>query len=88
MKLRLRRQDIIYAINFYNENLVVQYGPRALTYARKELINIGFEKLRTNKQKFEKTNVWYAPFYVRFEDNGAYTVDIDENDKRILIMDW
>jgi hypothetical protein len=88
MKLRLRRQDLINAINFYNEQLAHRFGSKALSPARREIIERGFVDLQAQKQNREKTNVWFAPFYVKFESNGFYSVTIDEYDKRILIMDW
>lgn len=88
MKLRLRRQDLISAIKFYNETLHIYHGSLALTPAKQELILREFEILKIKKQKQERTNIWFAPFFIKFDNNGRYTVTIDEFDKRILIMDW
>lgn len=87
MKLRVYKEDLVRAIMFYNELLAQDHAQVALSEADKEKIRRAFDELQKKKQKQEKTNMWFAPYYVKFLDNRQYTVDVDVDDKNLLIME-
>ncbi len=86
MKHRVRRVDLLSVIHFYNEQLALSFGERALSEAKREMIRRGFDEMQKEKQKNERTNVWFTPFCVEFNAQGGYTVAL-ANEKQVLIID-
>lgn len=87
MKLRVYKEDLVRAIMFYNELLAQDFAPIALSEADREKIRLAFADLQARKQKKERTNMWFAPYYVKFLDNRQYTVDVDVDHENLLIME-
>ena len=86
MKTRVFKRELLSIIHFYNEQLAIHHGGRALTLAARERIRRGFEELQKEKQKMEKTNIWFIPYCVQFNSTGEYSVAIAD-ESNILVID-
>lgn len=86
MKTRIYQKDLFAVVHFYNEQLAMQFGPRALSPAARERIRRGFAVLQKEKQKMERTNVWFVPYHVHFESSGEYTVSLAD-EKNVLVIE-
>ena len=87
MKIRVRRNDMIKTLVFYNEQLTQIFGPLILSEARKERARIEFDKLQFVVKKQQTTNTWQVPLKLVFLGDGTYKIDLlDEN--QVLYIDF
>ena len=86
MKTRVRRYEMLRVINWYNEQLAQMFGPIIATEARREIARIELEKLKQVIKRQEITEIWKVPLILNFFEDGAYRVDL-ENEQDILVID-
>jgi len=87
MKIRVRRNEMLRVINYYNECLAQKFGAVLLSEAQRELARREFEQLVLNTRKTQRTMIWEVPLTLKFnDDNRTYMVDI-EDEQKILIID-
>ena len=85
MKTRIFKRDLAAVILFYNEQLAMQFGSLALSPATRERIRRGFIEIQKEKQKMERTNVWFIAYHIDFKQSGKYTVALADEPNVLLI---
>ena len=75
-KLRINRQQMAVAINWYAEQFTLKYGSLVYSEAGRELMRREFDIVQAQKRNAERTNVWLVPLKLDFLADGNWQVSI------------